>query len=384
MTAPTSGPTTAQTRSIAERDRVGDVRGREALGVVTWIGPAMTAVLVLFTIYDVAANPAEQRTWRLLADVPPVLVIAAIVLAQRRGRVTVANAGWFVTLGSLAVSSTTLATVVLGHQTAMAVNLIIMVVVDGALALSTVQYVLAQSVALGGAIASVVLVAGIAPSSSVGDWLVVVVIAVAASLAIHLARERGFREMARILELLEQQAVEDPLTGLGTRRALQQMFSVVRSSAEIAELLVVLVFLDVDGLKEVNDAAGHDTGDRVLLAVAQAIRESARSRDVLARWGGDEFVLLGIGDRDAASRLEVSLVQRLAELNPAAEVWAGTASTGTATSLAADASLDDLVARADEELYRRRRSRGADGGGTTAGNVPAPRESLDVPIVTDG
>jgi diguanylate cyclase (GGDEF)-like protein len=385
MTAPEpNGPTPAQTRAIAERDRVADVRSREALAVVAWMGPAMTLLLIVFAVYDVAVNPADQRTWRLMADIAPVPILAAIVLAQRRGWITSDNAGWYVTLGSITVTVTTLATVLLGAQSAMEVNLFIMVVVNGALALTTVQYVAAQAVAIASAVGALVVVTGLVPPAALGDWLVVVAIAVAASLAIHLARENGFRQMARILELLEQQAVEDPLTGLGTRRALEQMFPVVRSSAEISELVVLVVFVDVDGLKAVNDSAGHAAGDQVLLAVARAMRESARSRDVLARWGGDEFALLGVGDAEAASRMALSLTQRLADLNPLPGLWSGTASVGTATASPTEAMLPELVARADESMYGGGATRRHREAGSRVGSLPAPREDSDVPAVTDG
>jgi len=63
-------------------------------------------------------------------------------------------------------------------------------------------------------------------------------------------------------------------------------------------------FIDVDGLKAVNDRYGHDAGDRVILAVAQAIQATFRATDVLARWGGDEFVIVGLGGGVQPGELE--------------------------------------------------------------------------------
>ncbi|MFN8148112.1 MAG: diguanylate cyclase [Candidatus Nanopelagicales bacterium] len=260
-------------------DRTDLVRGREALGVVKVIGPAMTVLLVVFAVFDAATHP-DQFWWRVPTDVVPAIVLAAILWWQRRGHVTPQNAGWYVTVGSLVVSSSILVTVVFGGQVPIMIYLLIMTMVNGACALTVRQLVLAQTVPVLGPLVAMVSVGGLITSDSFADWIALWLVTLAASIAVFVSRERGFREMARIEELLEQQAIEDPVTGLGTRRALEQMFPVVRSAAEVAGLEVFLVFVDVDGLKTVNDALGHDEGDRVILAVAKAMREAARSRDV--------------------------------------------------------------------------------------------------------
>ncbi len=336
-------------------DRTDLVRGREALGVVKVIGPAMTVLLVVFAVFDAATHP-DQFWWRVPTDVVPAIVLAAILWWQRRGHVTPQNAGWYVTVGSLVVSSSILVTVVLGGQVPIMIYLLIMTMVNGACALTVRQLVLAQTVPVLGPLVAMVSVGGLITSDSFADWIALWLVTLAASIAVFVSRERGFREMARIEELLEQQAIEDPVTGLGTRRALEQMFPVVRSSAEVAGLEVFLVFVDVDGLKTVNDALGHDEGDRVILAVAKAMREAARSRDVLVRWGGDEFAVLGIGDAAAAERMETSIAQRVTVLNPLAGEWSGTVSPGSSTMHPSGCELAALVAAADSDMYRRRRA----------------------------
>lgn len=336
-------------------DRTDIVRGREALGVVKVIGPAMTGLLVVFAFFDAATHP-DQMWWRVPTDVIPAGVLAFIVWLQRRGTVTAANAGWWTAVGSLVVSTSILVTVVYGAQVPIMIYLLVMTVVNGALALTTTQFVVTQTVPVLGPLVAMVSVGGLIAADSFADWIALWLVTLAASIAVHVARERGFREMARVLELLEQQAIEDPVTGLGTRRALEQTFPVVRSSAEVTGLEVFLVFVDVDGLKAVNDSLGHDEGDRVILTVARALREAARSRDVLVRWGGDEFAVLGVGDSDAAERMETSIAQRVAALNPLAGEWPGTVSTGASTMRAEGCELAALVAAADSDMYRRRRA----------------------------
>src|SRR4051794_27969340 len=106
--------------------------------------------------------------------------------------------------------------------------------------------------------------------------------------------------------LLEQMATSDPLTGLANHRTFHE-----RLKAEVARALrhhrpLTLVLLDLDQFKEINDTAGHGAGDKVLAAVAVELLAAARSEDVLARIGGDEFALLlpETGSLDALAFVE--------------------------------------------------------------------------------
>jgi diguanylate cyclase (GGDEF)-like protein len=360
MSTPGSAhPRIADTAAVAARDRVAEVRSSEALGVVRGMAPPMALLLLLFAGYDAATNSGDQRVWRLLTDLLPMAVLIAVIIADRRGWVTRRNAGWVVVVGSLTVSLSVLVTVVLGQQAPILVFLVIMTVVNGSTALSHLQFVVAQSVPVGGAAASVLLLPSLVPAAAVPDWIVMLCVALAASIAIHVSRGRGFVELASLLEVLEEQAVEDPLTGLGSRRAYEQAFPLVRATAELAGLYVFVVFIDVDGLKSVNDTDGHAAGDDVILTVSRAMRESARTRDLLVRWGGDEFVVLGMGDQDAASRMERSVGQRLAALIPAGTSWSGGISTGTSAASAHEATALGLVTAADDQMYRSRAERGS-------------------------
>ena len=292
-------------------ERTDLVRGREALGVVKVIGPAMTVLLVVFAGFDAATHP-DQIWWRVPTDVVPAVVLAWIVWWQRRGHISAQNAGWYVTAGSLVVSGSVLVTVVYGAQVPIMIYLLIMTMVNSASALTTGQLVVAQTVPVLGPLVAMVSVGGLITSDSFADWIALWLVTLAASIAMFIARERGFREMARIEELLEQQAMEDPVTGLGTRRALEQMFPVVRSSAEVAGLEVFLVFVDVDGLKAINDHYGHPAGDRALREVVRAVNTQLRDGDMLARVGGEEFLVLlpmtGMQDAHAlAERLRQTL-----------------------------------------------------------------------------
>src|SRR5438132_12485238 len=115
---------------------------------------------------------------------------------------------------------------------------------------------------------------------------------------------------ARLIERLAASARTDPLTGRANRRAFEQALE-QRLSRDAQEPFAVLM-LDVDGLKQVNDAHGHAAGDAVLKRVASVLSSDLREADLATRWGGDEFVLLmpsidQVGALSLARRLGGSL-----------------------------------------------------------------------------
>ena len=112
------------------------------------------------------------------------------------------------------------------------------------------------------------------------------------------------------LTALTQQARSDPLTGLANRRAFDERVADEVARAQRRAQPVALVLLDVDRLKPVNDTRGHAAGDALLQAVAALLRDQARTIDLAARIGGDEFALL-LPETDHAGA--VTLVQRLTD-----------------------------------------------------------------------
>lgn len=150
----------------------------------------------------------------------------------------------------------------------------------------------------------------------------------------------------------ELQAMTDTLTGLGNRRALEQ--ALARSIA--AARPFGLMQLDLDHFKAVNDTLGHAAGDLVLMHVAQALRDSVRNGDLVARTGGDEFVILlqGLADFAPIRRIGMSLLARLEQpvlyLGHPCRV---SASLGAVLQdcMPEGKSADTLLAEADRALY---------------------------------
>ena len=149
-------------------------------------------------------------------------------------------------------------------------------------------------------------------------------------------------------------AERDPLTGLGNRRHLQARCAELLPPAERYGQPLALAQLDLDHFKAVNDRHGHAVGDKVLVAVAQLLRENMRTDDVLVRHGGEEFVVVLPGlTLEAAAEVCERLRDRL-DRYPWLEVCGTsipvTVSIGLASAPAYQ--LDVLLQRADDALYR--------------------------------
>lgn len=128
------------------------------------------------------------------------------------------------------------------------------------------------------------------------------------------AAERAIREVTDQRNELERLATHDHLTGLPTLRLADDRLQVACSNARRTGRKVALLFVDLDGFKEINDLHGHDVGDEVLREVARRLRASIREEDTAARIGGDEFMILlgNLPDAAAAGPVAGNLCRCLA------------------------------------------------------------------------
>jgi diguanylate cyclase (GGDEF)-like protein len=186
----------------------------------------------------------------------------------------------------------------------------------------------------------------------------------ARSTAIRLAAEverlaaRLEQSHARITEL-EAKIDVDPLTGLLNRRGFER--ELIRSIAYVKRYgtSATLVYLDLDGFKPVNDRHGHAAGDAMLKAIAAALRRRVRASDVVARWGGDEFVVLLWNVSGPAAAAKAGALERAIHATPVR--WgSSTLVVGAAAGVALIGALDSPAAalgRADAAMYARKRAR---------------------------
>jgi diguanylate cyclase (GGDEF)-like protein/PAS domain S-box-containing protein len=181
--------------------------------------------------------------------------------------------------------------------------------------------------------------------------------------AVRIGVAREVTDLRRLESELERRANHDSLTGLANRdRLLVELQSAIEHATEAGHG-VALLYLDLDGFKYVNDRGGHDAGDQVLREVAVRLQRGARLDDVLARVGGDEFVVLLPGCRDAKAAQSVADTLR-AHLAPPFSLAGGLlfeldASVGVACFPGDGTDADSLLTHADRAMYAIKRQRSA-------------------------
>ena len=177
------------------------------------------------------------------------------------------------------------------------------------------------------------------------------------------ALERALRyavERQRLMEDLWTNALVDQLTGLYNRRAFLTLAERQIRIANRAGRELLLLFLDLDHFKQINDNFGHHTGDQALKDIAEVLQKTYRESDILARLGGDEFVILAIeataGIKDIlVTRLQHNILSHLAE-NP--RPYKLSFSMGLAFyDPKRPCSLEELIKRADNAMYEQKRNK---------------------------
>ncbi len=161
------------------------------------------------------------------------------------------------------------------------------------------------------------------------------------------------RQQQALLALAET----DTLTGLPNRRALNHAVSLLLAQRERHAMVIAVVLADLDHFKSINDRAGHEAGDAVLREASRRLQGALRRGDLLARWGGEEFVAVlpftGLAGAE-------SLAQRMREAIEASQVQIGhlpvavTATFGV-TEMGFGEPLEEALNRADQALYRGKR-----------------------------
>jgi len=164
---------------------------------------------------------------------------------------------------------------------------------------------------------------------------------------------RDISDRKRLEQELSHQAVHDSLTGLPNRALLADRLSQALAGAVRRDALVSVLFLDLDQFKAVNDTNGHLVGDELLVEVAERLRTAVRPSDTLARFGGDEFVIV-CEDADVAEAQCIADRLMTALKDPieiAGSLHYVSASIGIATSPPLEADASSLLRYADTAMY---------------------------------
>ena len=161
-------------------------------------------------------------------------------------------------------------------------------------------------------------------------------------------------ELQRAYERITMVANHDDLTGLANRRMFYELFDLHRSHANEHGSRMALIFLDLDRFKPINDNYGHESGDLVLVEIGSRLKSATRAKDIVARIGGDEFVVIvpNIPDvaavQSIADKIRHRLSKPIALVNDVVSVGA---SIGIACYPDDGDTSDDLLRIADTAMY---------------------------------
>ena len=203
------------------------------------------------------------------------------------------------------------------------------------------------------------VIGAVVASGPVSDETVGAITMLAAHVGVVLEHASSHHEVQRLQRRLAHQAFHDSLTGLPNRASFAARFERGRERRAATATGVAVLFIDLDGFKNINDELGHAAGDELLMAVASAIRDALRPYDVVARLGGDEFVALleRVTDVDGA----VAAAERVLEAVRApidltrARVSVG-ASIGVVYRDDVPRNVDELLQAADAAMYEAKRA----------------------------
>jgi diguanylate cyclase (GGDEF)-like protein len=188
-------------------------------------------------------------------------------------------------------------------------------------------------------------------------------VAVGSALAAAKAAEKTIAEQQKHLAHFERLAVTDELTGLLNRRGFEAEIRRTTAAVRRYNEKGVLIFIDLDGFKPINDSFGHAAGDAVLRHVAKLLGDNVRATDSLGRLGGDEFAILLTRTTWEAGLQRAEAFDAL--INGAGVQWAGQTITIRASfgfqTYGPDDDLGQLLVHADNAMYAIKRARAAAG-----------------------
>jgi diguanylate cyclase (GGDEF)-like protein len=345
--------------SVLSSDRRQRTIGSMALLALLLMAGSAGVMLILAHAGKTLHEEAVQ--WWAALSVGGLMVMTALVLSGWSRRLpdpslTIAQMAWTITSGAVAY-------VLAGDARGVVPSVLAMILFFGTFGLNLAQVIGIGSYALLAFVVAVVASARFnAGSYGVVDmaYALMVLLVLSGSIALNLRIQsirqhlRQQREaLAQALAENRELATRDELTGLVNRRAMLDLMRLEQRRSLRSGNPLLLALLDIDHFKPINDEHGHSTGDRALQAFTAAVRASVRDTDVLARWGGEEFVLMLCDTRlDDGHELLERVRQAVAGLQVlhAPEPVCFTVSAGLALHQVGD-TIEYTLERADQALY---------------------------------
>ena len=297
-----------------------------ALAAMRFLASAAFAFLVVY--YRPSGSlPDAYRAMAIMFAIPTMFYIAShqlLVSHQLTGMQAAIGAGYaflpFVLLAGLSIFPLTLAENIL-----FALPMLLAQAVSGIISWATLDW----------------------PSFAGAFWLL--------ALNTGVSTLAGLSQLAFMIALVRQ-AIRDPLTGIFSRRSGEEVLELQFIISSRSNAPMSLAFVDLDNFKSINDRYGHEAGDEVLVAATEAISTNLRRGDMIARWGGEEFILIMPNtDLEQAQQAMRRLRQAGFGLRPDGNPV--TASVGLAERIE-DRALDwkTLVEKSDQRMYRAKQS----------------------------
>lgn len=162
--------------------------------------------------------------------------------------------------------------------------------------------------------------------------------------------------IADLFQAVKNQAVTDPLTGLYNRRHFEEFLKKEATRAERMKQPFTIISLDLDYLKQINDKYGHSYGDSAIKEVAEVLKKNARSIDVAARMGGEEFNIILPGVDSKGGLIAAERIRKAISECKLRKVGKITASIGVATFLEHSDKIDELLEITDQAMYMAKRN----------------------------
>lgn len=192
------------------------------------------------------------------------------------------------------------------------------------------------------------------PEAGLG-WALTAITALLVSGTVLYGRVQAVIPLAEANRTIEQLATRDALTGALNRHGLEQESRVLRAMADRVDGQLFAIFVDIAGLKKANDTHGHAVGDLVITRTAEALRQQCRESDLFCRWGGDEFVIIGMGEAPDPDEFAARSVGSI-NVDGLVGLWEPGLAVGTASATHAD--VDALIQQSDTVMYERRQRGG--------------------------
>ncbi|MCG6533835.1 MAG: sensor domain-containing diguanylate cyclase, partial [Syntrophales bacterium LBB04] len=171
---------------------------------------------------------------------------------------------------------------------------------------------------------------------------------------------RDITERKKLEEIVKNLSIKDELTGLYNRRGFFALAEQGIRTAQRNGTKMLLIYGDLDNLKGINDNFGHKGGDQALIEISHILKENFRESDIIARIGGDEFVILALNDIENSAEILINRFEKVLNDHDhhSTRPYALSMSLGIVNfDPQHPCSMDDLLAQADKIMYKNKRER---------------------------